>query len=66
MGNKVNVNLIYNFIKSNNLTKTQFCKLCKINYATFTKILKGQYNFRINALFKIAHILQIHIHQLFI
>lgn len=64
MKDTINVTMIENYRKENNLTKTSFCKLCKISVSTYNKILKGE-NFNATALFKIARVLNVHIHQLF-
>ncbi|MGN0960988.1 MAG: helix-turn-helix domain-containing protein [Christensenellales bacterium] len=63
---KINIKLIENFIKENHLTKSKFCKMCKIGLSTLNKILANSENFRIVALFKIAKVLNIYIYQLFI
>lgn len=36
---KIHVEPIFRFMKENNLTKTQFCKLCGFSLATLHKIL---------------------------
>lgn len=64
MNNLINIEMIETFRKNNNLTKKDFCKLCRISYSTYQKILKGK-NFRLLALFKIARILKIDISQIF-
>lgn len=65
MGNNVKIKLIENFIKEKHLTKSKFCKMCKIDLSTLNKIMADGENFRITALFKIAKVLNIHIYQLF-
>lgn len=65
MGNKININLIIDFIKAKNLSKNTFCTLCKISTATLDKILAGKRNFRIIALFKIARLLGVQIYEMF-
>ncbi len=52
-------------MKENKLSKTAFCKLCKINLSTYYKILQGQGKFRIDALFKIARIIDKEVYELF-
>ena len=64
MKNDIKIDLINNYLKERNLSKTQFCKLCKISYSTLTNILNGD-NFRLIALFKIAKILNIEVYQIF-
>lgn len=50
---------------NNNLSKKSFCKLCKISYETLQKILYNQYNFRVNAIFKVAKFLNVEVTELF-
>lgn len=66
MGNAINKALIENYLKENNMCKTKFCKVCKISPATLNKILSGNLNFSITALFKIAKMLKIYVYQLFL
>ncbi|MBO5103374.1 MAG: helix-turn-helix transcriptional regulator [Clostridia bacterium] len=64
--NNINTKKILDFIKKNNLSKSAFCKNCKINLGIYYKIMNGQANFRINALFKIAKYMQLnHVVELF-
>lgn len=65
MKNTIKTELIENFINAKHLTKSKFCKMCKISLSTLNKILANGENFRIIALFKIAKVLNIHIYQLF-
>ena len=60
-----NLEIIKNYIKVNNLSKTKFCKLSKISLKTFNKILNQQPNFRSVAVFRIARTIQIPVHLLF-
>ena len=66
MKNSVNTEMIKSYMKDNNISKTQFCKTCKISIGTLNKILSGDMNFAINALWKISHVLGIRMCQLFI
>lgn len=61
----VKTELILNYMKENNLSKTAFCKKCKISTVTLKKILNNQENYRLFALFKIARVLNMRIHELF-
>ena len=61
----VNTKLIEEYIKSNNLTKTKFCKQCKISYSTLMRILNNG-DFYITALFNIAKVMNVKVHSLFI
>ena len=65
MKNTIKVELIENFIKDNNLSKSKFCKMCKISQSTLNKIITNNENFRIIALFKIARVLKIEVYQMF-
>lgn len=56
--------IIKDYIREKKLTKTEFCKLCKISIHTLNKILSGK-NFEISALFKIAKVLEMEVYQLF-
>ena len=65
MKNTIKTELIENFIKENNLSKSKFCKMCKISQSTFNKIMSSGNNFRIIALFQIARVLEIQVYQMF-
>ena len=65
MENTIKTELIENFIKENNLSKSKFCKMCKISQSTLDKIMTNSENFRIIALFKIARVLKIQVYQMF-
>ena len=65
MKNTNKTELIENFRKDNNLSKSKFCKLCKISQSTLNKIMTNSENFRIIALFKIARVLKIQVYQMF-
>ena len=61
--NVVRIDLIKDFIKTNNLSITKFCKLCKISPSTLYKIFNGK-DFIIVALYKIARVMRLKIWQL--
>ena len=65
MTNTIKTELIKNFIKENNLSKSKFCEMCKISQSTLNKIMTNSENFRIIALFKIARVLKIQVYQMF-
>ena len=65
MKNTIKTKLIENFIKENNLSKSKFCKMCKISQSTLNKIITNNENFRIIALFKIARVLKIQVFEMF-
>lgn len=56
--------IITNFIKENNLTKTKFCQLCNIRLITYEKIFHNKFNIDLNDLVKIAKMIKIEISQL--
>lgn len=66
MKNEVNVELLKNYMKEQGLSKTEFCRQCKISIEVLNKILANKDNFRIIAIFKIARKLNIQIYELFI
>lgn len=53
------------YMEQNNLSKTAFCKKCKITLPTLNKIYSGKENFRITALFKISKIIKIQVFEMF-
>ena len=61
----IDKNIIDKYLKENNLSKTKFCKLCKISPSTLNAMLCGD-NFRLNALLKIINVLKIEFHEIFI
>ena len=65
MKNTIKTELIENFIKENNLSKSKFCEMCKISQNTLNKIMTNSENFRIIALFKIARVLKIQVFEMF-
>ena len=64
MNNLIKTELIENYLKENKLTKAQFCKICNISPSTFKRIMSNG-NFRINALFKVARVIEIKFYQIF-
>ncbi len=65
MKETINVKLINDYITANNLTKKQFANLCHISVYMLCKILNGYENFDIKYLFRIAKVLNVHIHEMF-
>jgi len=63
--NKINTQLIKKYLKEKKLSKSNFCKQCKISVVTLNKIISNKENFRIIALFKIARVLNLQVYQLF-
>lgn len=64
MKDLVNTQLIKNYINDNKLTKTAFCKRCKISIGTLNRIFSEK-NVDIRAIFKIARIMNKNICDLF-
>ena len=54
----IKTDLILEYLKVNNISKNKFCKECKISDSTLNKILNGDDNFGIIALFKIARLMK--------
>lgn len=74
MRNRIKIEMVYDYMKKNNLSKTKFCKMCKVSPAIFKKIemfnLSGRkivkgYNFNIATLFKIAKFIGVKLYELF-
>ena len=74
MRNRIKIEMVYDYMKNNNLSKTKFCKLCNIIPAIFKKIemfnLSGRkvvkgYNFNIATLFKIAKFIGVKLYEFF-
>ena len=65
MQTTIKTELIENYLKENNLSKTKFCKICKISYSTYKKIMSSDNNFGVIALFRIAKILNIEVYKMF-
>lgn len=59
------IEMIEDFMTQNKLSKTKFCKICKISVSTLNKILNNQTNVGIVALFKICRVMKIQICNLF-
>lgn len=66
MNNVINIDLILEYIKQNNLSKTQFCKKCKVSPVTFNKILKGDKDVQFKSILKIAIVMRCRLDKLFI
>lgn len=65
MNNAVNTKMIYDYIKDNNLSKTEFCKLCKIGVSTLNRIMTNN-NFNLISIFRIAKTMRVKVCELFI
>ena len=65
MKNTIKTEIIENFMLENNISKTKFCKMCKISPSTLNKIMTNDDNFGIIALFKIARVIKVQVYQMF-
>ena len=66
MKNKlINKELIERFMSDNNLSKSAFCRLCKISHQTFDKIMGNEESLTLSPVFKIARVMKIHIKDIF-
>ena len=65
MGNLIKTEIFENYIKEHNLSKTAFCKLCKISPSVLKKIMSNKDNFYIIALFRIAKVIKMEVYQMF-
>ena len=54
MESSINVNKIYAYLKENNISKTEFCKRCKISPETFNGLITSTKNTNLKIVFKIA------------
>ena len=60
----VKTELIEQYLKENELSKTKFCKICKISPGTLTKIMNNQ-SVSLVAIYKITRTMGIYLHQIF-
>ena len=60
----IRTELIYIFIKSRNLTKSEFCRKCKISNSTLNKIMEGEECTKLT-IGKIARVLNLRTHQMY-
>ena len=65
MKNTIKTEIIENFMLENKISKTKFCKMCKISPSTLNKIMTNDDNFGIIALFKIARVIKVQVYQMF-
>lgn len=52
-----------NYMRENNLSVKEFCKLCKIDVRVYNKIMNNKTNIRIKSLVKIARALNVKVSQ---
>ena len=65
MESSINVNKIYAYLKENDISKTEFCKKCKISPETFNALINNSKNTQLKAVFKIAREMKCSIPYLF-
>ena len=58
---RYNIALIENYMKQNNLTKTDFCRACKISVYSLRRIYEGYTKIRVTTLIKIVQFLHVRI-----
>ncbi len=64
MKNTIDIEKIENYIKENNLSRTQFGKLCNINHVTLRKVFTEKEHINMVVLFNIARVMNIGIKDL--
>jgi len=65
MENLIKTELIEDFLKEKEWSKTKFCRQCKISYKTFQKIMSNDYNFDVRALFRVCKIIGVEVYKIF-
>lgn len=65
MTNDFRKDLILEFLKEHNMSKTKFCKECKIGYQTLTKLLNNDLTVGVKSLFRICYFMKIPPHKFF-
>lgn len=65
MKNTIKTEIIEKYMNENKLSKTKFCKICRISPSTLNKIMTNDDNFGIIALFKIARVIKVQVYQMF-
>ena len=63
MNDLIRTELIENYISENGLSKTQFCKLCKISVSTLNRVLNGE-NVNLTSIFRIAKTMKVELRQI--
>ena len=62
----INFDIIEDFIKKNNMSRINFCKLCKISVKTLIKLKKKNVNCYSTTIVKIADIIGVKVSQMII
>ena len=55
---------IIKYLKENNISKTEFCKLCNISMHTLNQLLKGSVLVNAFASFRVSEVLKINLMEL--
>lgn len=63
MTSLLKIEMIESYMLKNNLSKSSFCKLCKIDWETLKKIYSGE-NIRLITVYKIASVLKVRMSEL--
>ena len=51
---KINIQIIENYLKQHNLTKTKFCKICNISLSTFNRLMNNNTKVSAKAIYNIS------------
>jgi len=62
---KLRTDLINRYMKENNITKREFCKLCKISHSQLKRMYKNDFDFYIESLYKVCKILNVELKDMF-
>lgn len=61
----IKIDLIKDYIRTNNLTNSEFCKLCDIPILTLERILNDDIHVELNAILRISRILKKRLCEMF-
>ena len=61
----IDVDIIKAYMKKHSISRSEFCKQCKISVFVLNKLLCGKTNIRIAAIFKIAKVMGVKVSVLF-
>lgn len=60
------IEIIENYLKANQMTEKEFCRLCNIPLSTLQKLFAHNFDFDLVDIFKVSRVLNLHIKDLFI
>lgn len=66
MEKEIKTELIVEFIERKGLTERQFCKMAKIRFSTYKKLIKQDYNIGVEEIFRIAKAMEVEARELFV